>query len=92
LDAAQIQSVFQVLEAKGFAVAPGLDVDEHDAMRERFGVAFPDDLRAFLAVGDPLDHEHGRFPDWRRGGDAIRDRVAWPVESVCLDVEKNEFW
>lgn len=69
-------------------------------MEDEFGFEFPDGLRAFLAVGIPINLPPGPgqtwtepWPDWRNGGpDALREQLDWPVEGVLLDVEHNAFW
>ncbi len=33
------------------------------------------------------------FVDWRAGDAAnLRTRLAWPLESLCFDIEHNTFW
>jgi hypothetical protein len=35
----------------------------------------------------------GPWPDWRDGDPAdLRQRLAWPVEGVLFDVERNAYW
>ena len=69
---------------------PGLTDAEFARIETEFGFRFADDHRAFLAGGVPS----GRgWPDWR-GPDrqALRDRLAAPVEGVLFDVAENGFW
>jgi hypothetical protein len=73
-----------------FPIRPGLTDVEFAAIEAGFGFSFADDHRAFLAAGLP----YGRgWPDWRDGDrDALRDRLAWPVDGVLFDVAENGFW
>lgn len=73
-----------------FPLSPGLTEAEFSRIEDEFGFHFAADHRAFLAAGLPS----GRgWPDWR-GPDreALRDRLAAPVEGVLFDVAENDFW
>jgi hypothetical protein len=73
-----------------FPLSPGLSDAEFARIEDEFGFRFADDHRAFLAAGLPS----GRgWPDWR-GSDreALRERLAAPVEGVLLDVAQSDFW
>ncbi|MEV0648219.1 hypothetical protein AB0I28_23435 [Phytomonospora sp. NPDC050363] len=67
----------------GAEVRPGLSDAEFTAVEARYGFAFADDHRAFLAARVPV----GRgWVDWRDGDEGtIRHRLAWPVEGVLSD-------
>jgi len=81
----------ELLAASGrFAMSPGLTGAELAAIEGEFGFRFADDQRAFLAAGLPS----GRgWPDWRGADrDALRERLAAPVEGVLFDVAQNDFW
>ncbi|MBM2621969.1 hypothetical protein JIG36_41355 [Actinoplanes sp. LDG1-06] len=81
----------ELMAASGrFPLAPGLSDAEFSAIEHEFGFTFADDHRAFLAAGVPT----GRgWPDWRGPDrDALRERLAWPVEGVLFDVGSNNFW
>ena len=81
----------ELLAAAGrFPIRPGLTDAEFDAVEAEFAFRFADDHRAFLAAGLPV----GRgWPDWRDGDrDALRERLAMPVEGVLFDVLQNDFW
>jgi hypothetical protein len=68
----------------------GLTADEFDGIERRFGFTFPADLRLFLSLGLPVSKG---FPDWRSGAeDDLRGRLSWPADSICWDVEHNDFW
>jgi hypothetical protein len=73
-----------------FSIRPGLTEVELAAIEAEFAFSFADDHRAFLAAGLP----YGRgWPDWRDGDrDALRERLAWPVDGVLFDVAENGFW
>jgi hypothetical protein len=80
-----------LLAASGrFPLRPGLSEAELSAVEDEFGFTFADDHRAFLAAGLPF----GRgWPDWRDGDrQALRERLAMPVEGVLFDVTENDFW
>ncbi|MET0425302.1 MAG: hypothetical protein ABW046_15570 [Actinoplanes sp.] len=81
----------ELLAASGrFLIGPGLTDPELTAIEAEFGFTFAADHRAFLAAGLPTGRS---WPDWR-GPDreALRERLAWPVEGVLFDVAENEFW
>ncbi|GAA0454400.1 hypothetical protein Ade02nite_02830 [Paractinoplanes deccanensis] len=81
----------ELLAASGrFPIGPGLTDAELSSLEQEFGFTFADDHRAFLAAGLPA----GRgWPDWRGPDrDALRERLAWPVEGVLFDVGANNFW
>jgi hypothetical protein len=73
-----------------FPRLPGLTDAEFVRIEDEFGFHFADDHRAFLAVGLPS----GRgWPDWRSTDrEALRARLAAPVEGVLFDVAQNDFW
>jgi hypothetical protein len=73
-----------------FPQAPGLTDAEFARIEDEFGFHFAADHRAFLAAGLPT----GRgWPDWRTPDrEALRDRLAAPVEGVLFDVAQNDFW
>ncbi len=79
-----------VLATAGVQIAAGLTDDEFLRVERRFGFQFPPDLRAFLATGLPVS---GRWVDWRNSDEAaIRERLNWPLEGICFDIEHNQFW
>lgn len=60
-------------------IGPGLTDAELDAAETRYGFAFAEDHRAFLAEGLPLhdrDSQGWGFPDWRD-----LDADLWPCNS-----------
>ena len=79
---------------------PGLTGAEFARIEQEYGFTFADDHRAFLAEGLPLDPvpadgfaARAEWPDWRDGDPAVlRRKLAWPIEGVLFDVERNRFW
>jgi hypothetical protein len=79
-----------VLATAGVQIAAGLTDDEFARVGRRFGFTFPPDLRAFLATGLPVSDS---WVDWRSASEAaIRERLNWPLEGICFDIENNVFW
>ncbi|GAA0591433.1 hypothetical protein GCM10010174_03040 [Kutzneria viridogrisea] len=71
-------------------VEPGLTEAEFNRVEEHFGLTFADDHRVFLSAGLPVGR---RWPDWRDGAEqTLLDQLAWPVEGLLFDVEKNGLW
>lgn len=78
------------LASQGIDLAPGLSKAELEAVESTLGFHFPPDLRLLLTFMVPLS---GRFPDWRNpDSEAIRDRLSWPADGICFDIEHNNFW
>ena len=85
-----LETAIKAMRDRGVECAPGLTAAEIAAAEVEYSFRFPPDLRAFLEHVLPVGE---RFPDWRsRSSEFIRDRLAWPVESMCFDVEHNAFW
>jgi len=90
------------LERAGVTIEPGLSAAEVRATEATYAIRFPPDLRAFLMVGLPIAHtfialdgrsREIRFVDWRGGThEHILDRLGWPLEGMCFDIEHNAFW
>lgn len=90
LDASYFASVASTLRARGVELAHGLTEAELVAAERAHGFRFPPDLRALLAHVLPVDKG---FPDWRYPTSAfIADRLAWPADGICFDVEHDSFW
>ncbi|MFF7947670.1 SMI1/KNR4 family protein [Streptomyces griseorubiginosus] len=71
-------------------IRPGLTEQELAGVEARFGFAFADDHRAFLAVGLPTGNG---WPDWRYGNASLlRSWLDKPVEDVLLAVAEADFW
>lgn len=67
--------------------APGYSLDELDAAQERFCLRFPPDLIALLLERRPV----GGY-DWTRDESRIRRMLAWPLEGLLFDVERDGLW
>lgn len=73
-------------------LTPGLSTTELDGVEARYGFCFAPDHRAFLSAVLPVD-DSGEWPDWRHGPEeGLRQRLAWPVEGLLLDVASRSFW
>jgi len=69
---------------------PGLTSAELDAAETRWGFPFPPDLRHFLARASSRSEG---FVHWAETPDAvIEDRLAWPFEGFCFDIEQAGLW
>src|SRR5579859_3059448 len=78
------------LIAAGVAFAPGLSSEEISAIEEANGFRFPPDLKGLLMHSLPVSNG---WLDWRCASTTeIRDRLNWPLESMCFDIEHNAFW
>jgi hypothetical protein len=85
-----LEVVVNTLRDQGARVAPGLTQSELTAAEAMHGFRFPSDLRALLEHTLP---EGDRFPDWRSPDSSfIADRLAWPADSMCFDIEHDGFW
>ncbi|MFI8425857.1 hypothetical protein [Streptomyces sp. NPDC085479] len=72
-------------------IGPGLTEQELDAVEARYGFTFSADHRVFLTAG--LPRGSSSWPDWRDGDpEDLAGRLAWPVDGVLFDVERNGFW
>ncbi len=61
-----------------------------EAIEKHFGFRFPPDLRFLLQTALPISE---RFPNWRSDSEAgLRDRLDWPYDGMCFDIEHNVFW
>lgn len=66
---------------------PPYTVEELKDAEQRFGIRFPPDLFAFLQ-----ERRFARAPDWTRDDDAIWELLAFPLDGMLADVEKNGAW
>jgi hypothetical protein len=81
--------VFELLEARGVLIEPGLAAHELGRAEKRFGFMFPPDLAELLREGLPAGEG---FPRWRDLDAALESQFAWPLEGLLFDVEYNAFW
>lgn len=78
------------MRARGIEFSSGLSSDELDTAERTHGFRFPSDLRALLEFALPVGD---RFPDWRKpSSEFILDRLCWPADSICFDIEHSTFW
>ena len=90
MDPNYLQAAIQAMRDQGIEFASGLSSSQIQAAETAHGFSFPSDLRAFLEHSLPLGE---CFPDWRSPGSGfIQDRLAWPADSMCFDIEHNSFW
>jgi hypothetical protein len=80
----------KILAGAGVRFDDGMRSSEIQQVQEEFDIAFPPDLREFLTLGLPVSKS---WIDWRHGDRAqIRERLAWPLDGMCFDIEHNVFW
>lgn len=77
----------QIVEGTEFR--PGLTDFEVAAIEDGYGFRFPPDLRSFLQFALPVSDG---WVDWRDHPDRIRERLNWPLDGVCWDIEHSGFW
>jgi hypothetical protein len=86
----EIQRLVKIMRDASVSFAEGLTDAETASAEQRYGFRFPPDLRALLQYALPISKG---FPDWRNGNEeAIRERLDWPLVSMCFDIEHNVFW
>jgi hypothetical protein len=79
-----------ILSAAGIQIDAGLATAEFNRIEQKFGFQFPPDLRDFLSAGLPKSHH---WIDWRDADEeSIKDRLNWPFDGMCFDIEHNSFW
>ena len=79
-----------VLREADVELEAGLSAAELRGVERRFGLVLAPVHAAFLRLGLPVGPG---WPDWRHGDpDALRARLAAPVEGVLLDVREHGFW
>lgn len=97
------QHLIDALRQHGVVFAPGLTKAEIARAETTYGFHFPPDLCQFLQCALPVDtppppagvirHSRSRFPNWRKDSeDFIRERLSWPTEGICFDIEHNGVW
>src|SRR5512135_3597462 len=78
------------LERAGVIFEAGLSSEEVQRIETQYDFRFPPDYRAFLMYALPTSHD---FIDWRNADEAqIRERLSWPYDSMCFDIEHSNFW
>ena len=85
-----VNTAVDAMRDAGIQFAAGLTQNQIEAAEALHDFRFPPDLRAFPEFAVPIGE---RFPDWRSpGSEFIQDRLSWPAEGICFDVEHNSFW
>ncbi|MCI0491164.1 MAG: SMI1/KNR4 family protein [Blastocatellia bacterium] len=78
------------LEQAGVLFAHGLSESEIESIQEKYRFQFPPDLKEFLMFALPISDG---FVDWRDATeDEIANRLLWPYEGICFDIENSSFW
>jgi hypothetical protein len=78
------------LQERGIQLEPVLTDEEVERVERTFAFRFPPDLRALLQMALPAGQG---FPDWRNGPrEVLQERLDWPLEGMCFDIEHNSFW
>lgn len=95
--------LIEILKDHGVHFAPGLPAEEIAEAETFYGITFPQSLRDFYACGLPVSTDEpvgifsrdDWFPIWNDFSDEnateIKERMAYPVQSVLWDVE-NGYW
>lgn len=82
--------IFKRLHRTGIQLAPGLTDQEVVRIEARYDFHFPPDLRRFLQRALPISD---RWVNWRdESEEAIRERLNWPANGICVDIEYNGIW
>ncbi len=85
-----LDAVLAKLRGWGVTFTDGLDDREITEAENLHRFRFPPDLRQMLMTALPIGD---RFPNWRESSSTfIADRMAWPANGICFDVERNAFW
>ena len=78
------------LTSIGILFEHGLTDHEFATIESEYGFRFPADLRQFLAYALPFS---SGWLDWRNASkEEIMQRMAWPLDGMCFDIEHDEFW
>ncbi|HTC92337.1 MAG TPA: hypothetical protein VK699_02660 [Terriglobales bacterium] len=90
METAKLEYYKNVLEKAGVSFTPALTAREIQNIEEEYSFRFPPDLRDFLMFALPVSNG---FINWRHTEkERIRDRLGWPLEGMCFDIENNVFW
>ena len=86
----ELRKYQEALRQAGVIFSTGLSDVEFLDIEMRYGFRFPPDLREFLALGLPISQG---WTDWREGSNSeIEKSFNWPLEGICFDIEKNNYW
>ena len=88
--AGYLPALVAALTRRGVRFSPGLTDAEVADVERTYAFTFPPDLRGFLQYALPVS---SGWVDWR-GADASdsQERLDWPAEGICFDIEHNGFW
>jgi len=90
LDNKHLEFLFKRLGQWHADTEPGLSYREIEAIEAKYSFKFPPDLRQFLHYRLPVSEG---WVNWRgTPEDKIRERLDWPVEGICFDIEFNKLW
>ena len=79
-----------VLKEAGVIFEAGLSDDEIFKIEKEYQFIFPPDYKSFLQTELPVTQG---FIDWRNAKkETIQERLNWPYDGMCFDIENNNFW
>lgn len=81
--------IINTLRSRGVQMAPGLSENEILQIEQEYQLRFPPDLRGLLQTALPVSDP---FPDWRGPQRKVCERLDWPLEGLCFDIEQNNHW
>lgn len=85
-----LKDINGILESAGVIFSAGLTNEEMRSTELKYNFIFPPDLREFLSYALPISKG---WVDWRNGDEkVIQDRLNWPYEGICFDIEHCNFW
>ena len=83
-------SLIAFLQQHRVLFADGLSDLEVAKLESTFAFRFPPDLRQLLQHALPVSPG---FVNWRDDPDeSLRQRLDWPADGICFDIEHNFFW
>lgn len=89
LDMVDLHRYKTTLEKAGVVFEKGLTNSEIENIEHEFGFRFPPDLAEFLSYALPVSD---KFINWRSSQKEVVERLAWPADGICFDIEHNDFW
>ncbi len=91
----QAEILIDLLKKQSVSFDKGLTDEEIKKAETQFAVLFPPDLKLFLQTALPINNgfTHWRFAiNGKRGADAVRKQLNWPLEGCIFDIKHNKFW
>jgi hypothetical protein len=90
MELGRFKNVVDALRREGVRFGKGLSTDEIQEIESKYDFQFPADLKFFLQTALPISD---KFPNWRDDPyEQIRERLDWPLEGMCFDIEHGSFW